>query len=239
MSFRSNARAEACPARDTGLRLVSKAFYAAHARIGGHRRPVLREQAGIAGARKRRAAIVASYRRVKASLLALAECLSRRLPDELRNHPVNARVTLLGSTDVAAGLTGNLLCIYLYRVVVDPHGRSPHPPWAGAGPDARLAELPLNLHVLLIANGTNPGHEADLMAWAMLELANGCQLEGARMVGMDDDWLEDGPLTVTPEEMSTEELMRIWEVLEAQYTNTAPYVIRTVRLRPPRCEGSS
>ncbi|WP_043739592.1 DUF4255 domain-containing protein [Thioalkalivibrio nitratireducens] len=182
---------------------------------------------------------MASYRGVKASLLALAEFLSRRLPSELRDDPVNGRVSLLGSADVATALTGNLLGIYLHRLVVDPHGRSRHFPQTGTGAGAPQAELPLNLHVLLIANGTSPEHEADLLTWAMLELATDCQLDVAHMVEIDDGWSERELLTVMPEEMSTEDLMRIWDVFEAKYTSTAPYVLRTVRLRlrPPRSEG--
>ncbi len=31
--------------------------------------------------------------------------------------------------------------------------------------------------------------------------------------------------------MSTEDLMRIWEVFEADYTINMPYVVKTIRLR--------
>jgi hypothetical protein len=39
--------------------------------------------------------------------------------------------------------------------------------------------------------------------------------------------------------MSTEDLMRIWDVFESAYTSTVPFVARTVRLRlaQQRTEG--
>lgn len=182
---------------------------------------------------------MASYRGVKAALLALEDFLSRRLPAELRENSINARVALLGSADIAKPLTGNLLGIYLHRVVIDPHGRSRYFPPAGTDPNAPRPELPVNLHVLLIANGTSAEHEADLLSWAMLELANDGQLDVSHVADIDGEWTERETLTVTPEEMSTEDLMRIWDVFEAKYTNTVPYVIRTVRmkLKPPFTAG--
>jgi hypothetical protein len=182
---------------------------------------------------------LASYQGVKAALLALEEFLSRRLPEDLRESSVNARVALLGSADVAKPLTGNMLGIYLHRIVIDPHGRSRHFPPSGMDSNAPRPELPVNLHILLIANGSSAEHEADLLSWAMIELANDGQLDVSRLADTDSEWTERETLTVTPEEMSTEDLMRIWDVFEAKYTSTVPYVIRTVgmKLRAPRTVG--
>lgn len=161
----------------------------------------------------------------------MEEHLKRRLPDELRGGSVNARVALLGSADVGRPLSGNLLGIYLHRVVIDPHGRSRHFPPQGTDSRGPQPELPLNLHLLIIAVASSAAIEADLLAWAMFELANEGQLDIAEIANTDREWGEREVLTITPEEMTTEDLMRIWEVFEAQYTNSVPYVLRTVRLR--------
>jgi hypothetical protein len=172
-------------------------------------------------------------------MAALEDFFKRRLPDELRQGSVNARVTLLGSADVARPITGNTLGIYLHRLTVDPHGRNRFAPPRGAGEEGPRAELPVNLHFLLIAAASSASIEADLMGWAMVELANEAQLDISELGESDSAWSDRELVTVAPEEMSTEDLMRIWDVFEAKYTITVPYVIRSVRLllNPQRTEG--
>lgn len=182
---------------------------------------------------------MASYKGVQGALLALENFFKRRLPAELSAEPVSASVTLLGSADIAESLSGNLLGIYLHRLTIDPHGRARFFTQQGSGPDSRSAELPVNLHFLLIANATSPTVEADLMAWAMVELANENQLDISHLQDIDSSWGQAEVLTISPDEMTTEDLMRIWDVFESSYTITVPYVARTVRLRltPQRSEG--
>lgn len=182
---------------------------------------------------------MASYKGVQGALVALEEFFKRRLPSELSNEPINASVKLLGSKDIADKLNGNLLGIYLHRLTIDPHGRTRQFAPQGTDSTGRRSELPVNLHFLLIANAGSATIEADLMSWAMVELANQNQLDVSHIADLDDEWGERETLNITPEEMSTEDLMRIWDVFESAYTNTVPYVARTVRLRlrEERSEG--
>ena len=182
---------------------------------------------------------MASYKAVNGALLALEDFFKNRLPSELTEEPINARATLLGSAAVAATISGNTLGIYLHRITIDPHGRSRYFPPVGNDTGGPQPELPVNLHFLLIASGSSASIEADLMTWAMIELANAAQLDVSQLSGTDPEWSEAEILTVTPEEMSTEDLMRIWDVFESPYTNTVPYIARTVRLRldKPRSIG--
>jgi hypothetical protein len=175
---------------------------------------------------------------VNGALLALEEFFKVRLPDELRLGPVNARVELVGSAGMTRQLNGNVLGIYLHRITVDPHGRSRSFPPQGAETRGQ-PELPVNLHFLLIAAASSATIEADLMSWAMVELANEGQLDVSHIAETDAAWGERELLTITPEEMSTEDLMRIWDAFEPPYTSTVPYLARTVRLRlsRPRSEG--
>lgn len=174
---------------------------------------------------------MASYRGVQGTLLALETYLQRSLPAAWRQGPMNARVRLLGSLDLTGALSGNLVGIYLYRLSVDAYGRNRFLP----PPDARTgtphAELPVNLHVLLIANGASAGIEADLMSWAMLALAAQPHLDPSQLAEADPDWGGGEAATITPEEMQTGDLMRVWDLFEADYTLTTPYVLRSVRLR--------
>ena len=173
---------------------------------------------------------MASYKGIQGALLALEDFFRRRLPAELGSEPISAKVTLLGSHNIAEKLSGNLLGIYLHRLTIDPHGRNRFFPSQGIH-NERSPELPVNLHFLLIANASSPTVEADLMAWAMVELANQSQIDISHVQDIDDEWGQQEVLSILPDEMSTEDLMRIWDVFESPYTNTVPYVARTVRLR--------
>lgn len=184
---------------------------------------------------------MASYRGVTGALLALEAFLTSRLPAELSSEPTNAQAKLLGSADIANILAGNLLGIYLHRITIDPHGRQRSFAQRGSDQNAPQAELPVNLHFLLIANASSATIEADLLSWAMVELANECQLDVSHIQDIDDEWGQAEVLNITPDEMTTEDLMRIWDVFKSPYTSTVPYVARTVRLRlrRPRSEGPS
>lgn len=181
---------------------------------------------------------MASYQAVNAAMLAIRDQLRAAMPDDLRQGPVNADVELLGSADVSRPIAGNTLALYLHRIAIDPHGRSRYfpPPGDDRGPSP---ELPVNLHFFLIAAANSAEIEVDLLSWAMIQLADEPQLDISRMQGADETWSERELLSVTPEDMSTEDLMRIWDVFDSPYTNTVPYMAKTVRLRlrEQRTEG--
>ena len=183
---------------------------------------------------------MASYRAVHGTLAALENFFKARLPAEFRDGPVNATVRLLSSTDVASkNISGNLLGIYMHRIAIDPHGRSRHFPALGTDRNGPAGELPVNLHLLLLASGTSAAIEADLLSWAMVELANDGRLDVSHLAEADNDWGEREIVNITPDEMPIETMMRIWDVFEANYTSSMAYVARTVRLRlrEPRTEG--
>ena len=109
----------------------------------------------------------------------------------------------------------------------------------GTDNSAPRPELPVNLHFLLIANANSATVEADLMSWAMVELANHSQLDISHVQDVDDEWGQAEILNITPVDITTEDLMRIWDVFESPYTSTMAYIAKTVRLRlnPQRTEG--
>jgi hypothetical protein len=177
---------------------------------------------------------MASFRGVHGAMLALESALQRALPAAWRQGQgtVNARVTLLGSRELAAPLAGNVIGLYLHRVTVDPFGRNrPLPPLPGPGPARVHAELPVNLHFLVIANGASAAIEADLLGWAMTALAAAPHLDLARLGESDPEWGRPEQAAITPAEMTDEDLLRLWDRFQASYTLSVPYVIRTVRLR--------
>jgi hypothetical protein len=183
------------------------------------------------------AASMASYTAVNGVLLALKQFLDNRMPAELSGGAVNARVQLLGSANIAAPVAGNALCMYVHRIEIDPHGRSRFFCPTGPGQTQRARELPVNLHMLMLAACSSAAIEANLLAWAMIEFANESQLDISHMAENDSSWTEREVLTVTPAEMSNEDLLRIWDALDRPYTTSVPYVVRTIRLRLKEIES--
>ena len=174
---------------------------------------------------------MANFTAVNGTLLALERFFESRMPESLSGGSINARVDLLGSADIRNVLTGNVLGIYLHRIDLDPHGRARFFSPQGSEQTGSSRELPINLNLLLIASATSATIEANLMAWAMIELANESQLDISHMAENDESWTEKEILTVTPVDMSNEDLMRIWDALDTPYTNSVPYVVRTIRMR--------
>lgn len=174
---------------------------------------------------------MANYTAVNGALEALENFLTSRLPTELSGGTISARVELFGSADVSDPIAGNVVGLYMHRLEIDPHGRSRTFSQQGAGQQNTARELPVNLHILLIASAESATIEADLLSWAMIELANNSQLDISHMAAGDESWTEREMLTITPSEMSNEDLMRIWDTLDQPYTNSVSYVVKTVRLR--------
>ena len=175
---------------------------------------------------------MASYRAVNGVLLTLEHFFKTRMPLELSEGPVNGRVELLGSVDVEKHLTGNVLGIYLHRLAIDSHGRSrffsPQGSHKNAAP---AAELPVNLHLLLIASATSASIEANLLTWAMITLANESQFDISHLHEFDDGWSERETISVTPEDLTSDEFYRLWGRFGMSFTNSVPYIARTIRLR--------
>lgn len=173
---------------------------------------------------------MASHRGLEAAMLALEAALRREQPADLA---ATAPVRLLGSADLARQDLGGLLGLYVYRVEPDPATRNRYhqpPPGSGA---AVQPLLPLLLHFLVFPWVASAAEELRLLGWAMLALARIGELDAARIDVFDPDWLAGERAQVQPEDLSIEDLLRIWDGLPLRYRPSAGYVVRTVFLRDP------
>jgi hypothetical protein len=129
--------------------------------------------------------------------------------------------------------------IYLHRISIDPFGRNRHlPPKPGLGNSPRK-ELPLNLHILLIG-WSKTAFEHIYLAWAMQVLGSGTELDVADIeehISGGGGWRDQDKVQVLPEDMSSEDFMRMWDSLPHPYILSAPYIIKTLRLEPVNDEG--
>lgn len=130
---------------------------------------------------------------------------------------------LAGEIDETTRIT-----LYLYRITVDEHARQNRRPGASS---TSPAPLTLDLHYLLTAWAANPLDEQVPMAWAMRQLHQVPLLDLANL-SPEGGWARDEGVQVLPTELSTEDVMRIWDALEPSYRLSTSYVARVVRLDP-------
>lgn len=123
---------------------------------------------------------------------------------------------------------GRRISLYLYRVTVNEHSRQQRPSRA---PNAVPAPLSLDLHILVSAWAGTALEEQVTMAWAMRQLHLHPLLD-ASSLSPEPGWDADEVIQIVPAELSTEDLMRIWDALEPSYRLSVSYIARTVRLDP-------
>jgi len=151
-----------------------------------------------------------------------------------RPHPTKTVKAALVKTDDFDTTNGSsviqqktpLLSIFLYRVEIDPVMRSSY---AAIGSLDGRAHLPLDLHYLLSAWAEAAEFEHDILGSAMTCLETTPILQGP-MLHPSSAWQPNEALQIGPEDIGTDQLMRIFDSLEAGYCTSIPYRVRVVRL---------
>ena len=118
--------------------------------------------------------------------------------------------------------------LYLYRVTLNEHARQARP---STSPQDKAASLGLDLHYLLTAWGSTTEDEHVTLAWTMRQLHLYPILD-ASSLSPEADWAGDEVVQIIPAELSTEDIMRIWDALDPAYHISVSYIARLVRLDP-------
>jgi len=173
---------------------------------------------------------MASHAATLAVLQALKSRLERHM-GALMGSPVTVNVmsssTLLAAPAPATSAPG----VYLHRISIDPVGRNRYLPPA-EGQRRPRPELPVNLHLLLIAWTVSADIEVAYITAAMQAIGSTLVLGAGDIGAADPGWGADEVVQVLPEDMSTEDLMRLWDSLPGDYRLSAPYLVKTLRLLP-------
>lgn len=174
---------------------------------------------------------LATYKAVAGILNAIKDYLERRISGSLDLDFPDSAVVVLGNSELSEKPAGNQIGLYLHRISVDPFGRNRY--FQPADPSAApQPELAVNLHILLIAWTTTGDNEAPLIAWAMQQIGSALDLDVSHL-GIDDpSWGDGEHVQVMPEDMSTEDLLRLWDGLPRDYRLSVPYLVKTLRLLP-------
>jgi len=171
---------------------------------------------------------MANFRSSLGTLNALREQLALRLTALLGGKPA---VNLLSSQQLSSPPGTDALGIYLYRVAVDPYARNRHLP-PPPGRKTPRPELPINLHILLLGWSSSSDTEITYLSAAMQVIGSSLSLDAAHLGLVDPSWGDQDTLQVIPEELSTEDLTRLWDSLPGGYRLSVPYIIKTIRLEP-------
>jgi hypothetical protein len=113
--------------------------------------------------------------------------------------------------------------LYLYRVTVNDHLRNVRPSHA---PQNR-PPLGLNLHYLVTVWAKSADVEHALLGWTMRHMHQNPILDRSSLMA-DGGWASDETIHVAPEELSNEDLLRLWDALTPPYRLSYSYVARVV-----------
>ncbi len=121
--------------------------------------------------------------------------------------------------------------VFLYRVNTNGVYRTPP---GRLAPDGRRQRtmLPLDLHFLLTAWARRPSLQHAIVGWMMRVLEDTPSLpNGLLNHRFAETFRPDETVELTVGEMSSEEIFRIWEMLDSKnYRISVPYLARVVRI---------
>ena len=133
-----------------------------------------------------------------------------------------------GYLDAQTEGENGVVSLFLYRATVNEHLRQQRPD--RMSPE-QAAPLGLDLHFLLSAWFDNAVDELVSMAWAMRQLHQHPILD-ASSLSPDGGWSPEEVIQLIPSELSTEDMMRIWDALKPSYRLSVSYIARRVRVDP-------
>ncbi len=152
--------------------------------------------------------------------------------NELEFRVFNAR-------DFAAPLS-NGVSLFLFRVYG--FGQQRTPPGRLAPDGGRLqSELPLELHFLLTFWGGEPSLQHSVAGWAMRTLEDTPVIPSAVLNSVAPGiFRDDETVQIALAELATEDLFRIWDVLDVDiYELSVPYLARVVAIESEHVQPTS
>jgi hypothetical protein len=152
--------------------------------------------------------------------------LTNVYPDSLRTKfPFEFRVVSSGELAEGPDLR-NTVSLFLFRVTMNEFLRTRVRPIDPSDTDPPLS---IDLHFLLTVWADNAPAEHTVLSWAMRELQTHPVLDSSSL-SMDAGWSAGDIVQVIPAELSNEELMRIWDLLQPKYRLSVSYIARVVRI---------
>lgn len=151
-------------------------------------------------------------------------CFTETRPIADRNTHVVTIRTEDFNTDASNVITLPALSIFLYRVDADKTMRAA---WSSVAHRDGRAHTPLDMHLLLTAWAENADHEYRIMGRAVQCIEDNPILAGPLLDPLTD-WAAYEAVQLCLENLSTEDIMRIFDSLPVDFKLSVPYVARVV-----------
>jgi hypothetical protein len=151
---------------------------------------------------------------------------------EKNTHAVLVRSEDFSKENAVNNIGSPALSVFLYRIGINKTMRAA---WSAVGFHDGLAHLALDLHYLISAWAENAEYEHRILGRAMQCLETMPILTGP-LLYPSDDWGASEGLQLTMDEVSPEEVMRIFDSLPTDYRLSVPYVARVLRLDSRRAQ---
>ncbi|HTE45187.1 MAG TPA: DUF4255 domain-containing protein [Gemmatimonadaceae bacterium] len=152
--------------------------------------------------------------------------LDASYPDDLRTlHPCEFKLLSSGELAGDVDLDG-VLSLYLYRVTVNEHARNIR---RTTDPLRENIPLAVDLHYMLTVWSRSAFTEHVVLAWAMRQLNQHPVFDTSSLTS-EAEWSTGDVVQVLPAELSTEDVMRIWDALDPGYRLSVSYIARVVRI---------
>jgi Pvc16 N-terminal domain len=176
---------------------------------------------------------IAAIRSVGTSLVAYLNNAYREstFPAGVTKPDCTFVLTSIGGVRSAQGPSSEAavrVIILLYRVSMNQHLRN-----AGRLTATGASSVPLSvdLHYLASFWAQSAENEQLVLAWTLRQLHDVPVLDSS-ILGRDAAWAPDELIQLIPEEIPTEDLMRVWDTLEPDYRLSVSYIARVVRIDP-------
>jgi hypothetical protein len=156
----------------------------------------------------------------------IVQYLQKTYPAGTEGHP-DCQFALMSSRDMAAKSDPpTRISLYLYKITVSPHLRN-----ATSGKRLNDISVPLSvdLHYLLTAWAGAVATEQLVFAWAMRQLHMRPLLDSS-ILSREAGWDPADVIQLIEADLSTEDMMRIWDALDPPYHLSVAYVARVVRI---------
>jgi hypothetical protein len=152
-------------------------------------------------------------------------------PSEISKPGVTFTLAPIGgvqASDIAVSDTTVAVLIFLYRVNINQHLRN-----LGRQIESGLRPVPLSvdLRYLFTFWAGSAQNEQLAVAWTMRQLHQVPVLD-ASILSAEAAWTSDDVIQLIPEEISNEDMMRIWDAIQPEYRLSVSYIARVVRIDP-------
>lgn len=177
---------------------------------------------------------MATFRAINSFCESLMKYLDGIYPKAL-NKEVGATFDVIsgGELDGLEKPEWTRVTLFLYRVKLNDALRNVPAP--GKFPEERAVTV--DLHFLVTVWAETPLGEHLLTGWVLRELLRRPVLD-ASILSSDGGWHAGETVQLLPEEISTEDLMRIWDGLRHSYRPSLPFVARGIRIDESDSDGA-